>query len=173
MEGDALNERFVRCALGNTDARIAEGKPVTPAFLFAALLWPAVADLYAMHLSNGMPPYQAIQLAGQAVLEQQQSRTAIPRRFSLPMREIWELHNKLIQTRRPGVERLLDKPRFRAAYDFVLLRQQAGEDLNDAADWWTRFQTDDIDERQRMIDEVKQQAPRKRKKKNTRSRNNH
>jgi poly(A) polymerase len=130
-------------ALENTDARVAEGKPVTPAFLYAALLWEPVRRMAAemMARDNDVTGLQALQSAGAAVVSQQAQHTSIPKRFSLPMREIWSLQPRLENRTGKRALRLLTHPRFRAAYDFLLLRAESGEASQELADWWTRFQT--------------------------------
>jgi poly(A) polymerase len=138
-------------ALENTDARIAAGRPVTPAFLFAALLWEPVkleAELFAR---KKMPSIQAIQLAGDAVISRQVKRVGLPKRFSLQSREIWEWQERLARNSGGRVFRLLEQKRFRAAYDFLLLRAQSGEAVEELADWWKRFQDADESQRQAMV----------------------
>ena len=124
----------------NTDARVRDEKPVTPAFLFAVLLWEPVR-LRAMALeSEGMAPYPALQQASAEILERQLRRVSLPKRFSTPMREIWALQSRFEHTRGKRPARLAGHPRFRAAYDFLLLRAQAGEVSQKLADWWTEYQ---------------------------------
>jgi poly(A) polymerase len=135
----------------NTDSRIREGKPVTPAFLFAVLLWEPVRRL-AEHLqAAGEAPLPAIQEAGNDVLMTQLERVSIPKRFSIPMREIWNLQHRFEQRAGKRPHRLLTHPRFRAAYDFLLLRAEAGEVDQELADWWTGFQEQDGEERNQMV----------------------
>lgn len=131
---------FVVRALENTDRRVAQDKPITPAFLFAALLWEPVRHEAALFREQGMNDIEAMQLAGDAVVSRQVQRIAFPKRFSIQSREIWTMQERL--TRRGGrrAERLLEHPRFRAAYDFLLLRAQCGEPVQELADWWTRYQ---------------------------------
>jgi poly(A) polymerase len=144
---DLINEdpmappaQLVLQALANTDERIQQDKPVTPAFLFAALLWPAVQKDAVAHGERGLTPMQAIDAAGMDVLGRQISQVSVPRRFSLASREIWSLQARLEQRRGKRAIQLLGRPRFRAAYDFLLLRAESGEDVAEMADWWTKFQ---------------------------------
>lgn len=132
--------QLVLQAMANTDQRIQEEKPVTPSFLFAALLWPAVQKDSMRHAERGLTAMQAIDAAGMDVLGRQISQVSVPRRFSLAAREIWSMQARLEQRRGKRAIQLLARPRFRAAYDFLLLRAQSGEDLAEMADWWTKFQ---------------------------------
>ena len=132
--------QLVLQAMANTDLRIQEDKPVTPAFLFAALLWPAVQEDATAHGARGLTAVQAMDAAGMDVLARQVSQVSVPRRFSLAAREIWSLQSRLEQRRGKRAIQLLGRPRFRAAYDFLLLRAESGEDVAEMADWWTKFQ---------------------------------
>jgi poly(A) polymerase len=138
-------------ALANTDTRIAEDKPVTPAFLFAALLWEPVRQGAAMRASHGMRSQEALERAAEEVLHAQLKHVMIPKRFSVPMREIWSMQSRF--ERRSGQQpfRLLEHKRFRAAYDFLILRTQAGEADPELGVWWTRFQEVAEPERRSMI----------------------
>ncbi len=127
--------------LENTDRRLAADKPVTPAFLFAVLLWEPLRRMAErLEREEGLPPYPAIQQAAGWVIARQVQRVAIPRRFTTPMREIWSLQPRFLHTRGKRPARLLAHPRFRAAYDFLLLRSEAGEADPTLAAWWTRYQ---------------------------------
>ena len=147
---------FVEKALTNTDIRIRSGMRVTPAFLFAALLWPALKELSKQFEQGDAPPLYALQQAAGEITTRQCQRVAIPRRFTLPMREIWELQLRL--PRRAGSQafRLLENKRFRAGYDFLLLREDVGEIEPGLGDWWTKFQDVDEDKRQAMAESVQQ-----------------
>ena len=105
--------------------------------------------------AQGMNESEALQEAGNVIVARQIQRTALPKRFSLPMREIWNLQLRLTQItgRRPFAT--VTHPRFRAAYDFMLLRAEAGEEIQELCDWWTRFQIAESDERQGMVDSVR------------------
>ncbi len=130
-------------ALGNTDARIAAGKPVTPAFLFAALLWEPARLLAERKRATGMNDIEALAEAGDEVVAKQVKSITIPKRFTLPMREIWNMQPRFENRSGKRPQRLLGHPRFRAAYDFLLLRAESGEADAELAQWWTDFQTQD------------------------------
>lgn len=138
---------LVRAAMVNTDLRIAQDKPVTPAFILAALLWPVVCK-HAQHLQHrGDPPMVAMHSAAQQTISDAARHISIPRRFSQPMREIWEFQLRLERKQGRKAAELVDHRRFRAAYDFLLLREQAGEDTGSLGDWWTTFQELPLEQR--------------------------
>ncbi len=134
---------FVARALRNTDERVNGGLPVTPAFLFAALLWEPLRERSALLQANGAPRMEALQRAADEVIGEQIQSIAFPRRFSVQAREIWSLQQRLEERRPKQLRSLIDHPRFRAAYDFLVLRSEAGEGGEEAADWWTRYQESD------------------------------
>ncbi len=149
--------------LVNTDARIAEGKPVTPAFLFAVLLWEPVHSR-ARHLQGeGLSEIQALQQAGDEVVSLQAQHIAVPKRFSLQSREIWAFQARLKRRNGKRAARLVEMARFRAAYDFLLLRIESGEDEFKAlGDWWTEFQESDEERRGNMASEAPSAGGKKR-----------
>jgi poly(A) polymerase len=124
----------------NTDERIAAGKAVTPTFLFAVLLWSAVLRELNERQAGPTPDLAQLMQACDTVLKAQQSRVAIPRRFAVPMRELLMLQPRF--NRRSGAKSLslLQHPRFRAAFDFLLLRAQVGVADPELAQWWTDIQ---------------------------------
>ena len=140
---DPSVDALIRQALANTAARIVADQTVTPAFLFAAMLWPAYSKrLEQLERKQGHAPPVAQSQAAEEVIAHQQLRIAIPKRFSVPMREIWSLQPRFENRSGGRVKRLLTHPRFRAAYDFLLLRGQAGErGAEELAQWWTKAQT--------------------------------
>lgn len=148
-------------ALANADARLAEGKSVTPAFLFAALLWEPLQERLRGLLAGGVDEHDALEAAADEVLEGQLKRVTLPRRFSLPLREIWSLQTRLAVTGGKRPLRLLAHPRFRAGYDFLLLR---GDDPAAAAlgQWWTQFLAMDETARQQLLEGVKPKPRRRR-----------
>ena len=132
--------RMVEISLANTDQRIADGRSVMPAFLYAVLLWHKV-HLAAVALQlDGVPEMQALHLAASDALRDQVDFTAVPRRYSNITREIWALQSRFRYHDLRRANLLLGNPRFRAAYDFLCLRAQVGEPLKEDCDWWTRFQ---------------------------------
>jgi len=146
---------FLTQVLENTDQRLREDKPVTPIFLFAALLWEPVRRLAAEREAAGTSPVQALMDAGQAVVERAVRHVAIPRRISLPMRDIWILQDRLMRRQPSRLNRLLAHPRFRAAYDFFLIRARAGEVDEALAQWWTHFEAGDEETREAMRAELR------------------
>jgi len=136
----AYAQDMLELGLANTDARIAADKPVTPTFLFAVLLWSAVLRELNERQAGPAPDLAQLMQACDTVLKAQQSRVAIPRRFGIPMRELLMLQPRF--NRRSGVKslNLLQHPRFRAAYDFLLLRSQVGAADPELARWWTDIQ---------------------------------
>jgi poly(A) polymerase len=142
---------MLELGLANTDARIAADKPVTPTFLFAVLLWSAVLRELNERQAGPTPDLALLLLACDTVLRTQQSRVAIPRRFAIPMRELLMLQPRF--NRRSGVKSLslLQHPRFRAAYDFLLLRAQVGVADPELAKWWTDIQVLPQEERVALV----------------------
>jgi poly(A) polymerase len=169
---DGRQRAMVRKALANTDERVRSGKPVTPAFLFAALLWPAFRRELGLLAEQGLDPLAMQQRAADRVTLHQAHRIAMPRRFSIPMQEIWLLQARFDIRQRKRVFRLLAHPRFRAAYDFLALRTVEQPELAEPVAFWTEAQTlshDGLAERLAVAprpvasaDEALAAAPRKR-----------
>lgn len=132
---------LIESGLAGTDARVAQGKLVMPAFLFAVMLWGEVYSLARGMQSEGVERALAWQRAAHKVMAEQTARVAIPRRFSYAMEEIWALQPRFAERSKKRVFRLLGHPRFRAAYDFLLLRAAESEELRERGEWWTRVQT--------------------------------
>lgn len=163
------SQAIIQNALRNTDERLRDGKHVTPAFLFAALLWPAVRQQNAQLQAEGMPAIPALQQAAQHVLHDQLQHISIPKRFSLVTREIWAMQERLPRRHGNRADNLVNNIRFRAAYDFLLLRESAGEQTDGLGQWWTDYQFADDSKRRDMIRKLsggsarKSRRPRKRK----------
>jgi poly(A) polymerase len=138
--GDKALRSLVEQGLENTDSRVAEGKSVTPAFLFAVLLWGEVRDLAHTWATPGKDASDAWSRAAAHVVAEQCQRVAIPRRFTITMEEIWSLQPRFEQIQRKKVFRLLAHPRFRAAFDFLLLRAAESPGIGELGQWWAHAQ---------------------------------
>ena len=162
-------ERFLRLALDQTDTRIQIGKSVSPAFLFAALLWHEVLTAWKINEGKDMRSIPALYLAMDQVLDAQTDKLSIPRRLTTTMKEIWALQPRLEQRSGKRAFVLLTHPRFRAGYDFLLLRAESGEAPMELANWWTRFQDAELEERNAMLipDSAARKRPRRRRKSKT------
>jgi len=130
---------LIRAGLADTDRRVAEGRAVTPMFLFAVMLFGPVSGAAQRRFDSGAPPPVAIAEAVDEVVSQQNRRIGIPKRFSIPMRELLALQPRFHRREGRRVLGFLAHPRFRAAYDFLLLRAQAGAEDPAIARWWTEF----------------------------------
>jgi len=171
---NSLVEKLLVQGLVNTDARVVADKPVTPTFLFALLLYGPIAQ----HI-EAAPPARWHELATildacDRATREAQARVAIPRRFSLGVREMFGLQPRLEHPRGRRALRVLEHPRFRAAYDLLLLRAQYGLAPQEMAQWWTRLQEVSTEERGRMVDALGgaggPQAPRSRRRRRPRRR---
>lgn len=139
---------LLEAALINTDRRVAQGKPITPAYLLAFMLWPDVEELALNDSKGGMPIHDALHGAAESVLSRQLKVTSIPRRFSGPMKEIWQMQPRLERLKGGRALKLMEDRRFRAAYDFLCLRSSIDERLKSSASWWTQVQN--LPEEQRL-----------------------
>lgn len=144
-------QKFIELALDNTDRRVREDKPVSPAFLFASLLWHEVVKRWAEIEARGEHHVPALMLAMEQVIDEQRETITLPQRFAGITREIWLMQPRFEQRTSKAALRMVEQPRFRAAYDFLLLRAAAGEIEQELADWWTNFIESDPDIRQELI----------------------
>jgi poly(A) polymerase len=151
--------QLIQQAMRNTDARIQAGKHTAPSFLFAVLLWHPVREEMQKLQDEGLPPMQALQKASHRIIEQQIRTISVPRRFTTAMREMWDLQFKLPRRHGSRAERLISHPRFRAAYDFLLLREESGEIEPGLGEWWTLYQEADEITRQTLVSELTPNAP--------------
>ncbi len=158
-----LNKKngLIPCALRNTDQRVADRKPVISPFLFSVLLWRQVEQAWHMKSGGNRSIYENLHRSADRVLEELHPTVRIPRRISAVMIEIWELQIRLEQRRPRTIKRLLSHRRFRAAYDFLLLRAGSGEVSDTLADWWTKIQEMPPADVQRMIQGLEQSKPRR------------
>jgi poly(A) polymerase len=155
-----LGERFVTLALAQTDERVLAERPVSPAFLFAALLWHEVLAASKARQARGERPILALEHAMDEVLDTQYAKLAITRKLTATMREVWAMQPRFEQRTGSRAYRLLESPRFRMAYDFLALRAASGEVPADLEAWWRAFQSADADSRKAML--LPETGPRKR-----------
>jgi len=165
----SLNDLLVN-GFTHTDDRIKIGKPVTPAYLFAVLLWKPMWEHAKKLQASGVSPIQSIQIAGNEIISRQSDSVSLPKRFSLQTREIWVMQCKLLNRSGKKAFRTFEQVRFRAGYDFLLLRAESGEDsLTPLCDWWTEFQEKNEQQRANLVQQVnadntRKKRPRKRRK---------
>ena len=146
-----LGERFVRLALDNTDLRIRQGKPVSPGFLFASLLWHQVLEKWRAYQAAGEFPIPALHQAADDVLNGQTEKLALQRRIATDMRDIWAMQPRFERRSGKSPYKLLEHPRLRAGYDFLLLRCESGELDAEAGEWWTAFMEADGPGREELL----------------------
>lgn len=150
IEDPANPPQLVEQTLKNTDKRVSEDQPVTPGFLFASFLWPRVKVRAAQLTESGLPPIDALAQAGEEAIVDQARTVAIHRRFSAMSKEIWCMQPRFEKRRGKRALRLINERRFRAAYDFLLLRVLEDPELAELADWWTKAQEVDGESLQQM-----------------------
>jgi poly(A) polymerase len=156
----SLVEQLVMRGLENTDARVLADKPVTPTFLFALLLYGPIATIIEATPPERWHELSTILDACDRAARQVQSTITLPKRFSLGMREMFALQPRLEHPRGRRALRVLEHPRFRAAYDLLLLRAEFGMAPTEITEWWTKVQEVSSEERARMADALTGQAPR-------------
>jgi poly(A) polymerase len=146
-----MGEKFVTLALANTDERIRQGKPVSPGFLFASLLWHQVLEKWEAYRAAGEYPIPALHLAADDVLDGQTEKLALQRRIATDMRDIWAMQPRFERRSGKTPYKLLEHPRLRAGYDFLLLRCASGEVDPELDEWWTEFMQGDTTERESLL----------------------
>jgi poly(A) polymerase len=164
---ESVDERFISLVLKNTDERVQQEKSVSPGFLFAALLWHGVLVAWNKRMAVGEKSIPALHMAIKDVMATQEKRLVIPRRYDAIMQEIWVMQPRFLGRagRRPF--RLLEHPRFRAAYDFMLLRCESGEIDMELGNWWETFQHAKVSDRENML--FRNEVPKKRRKRRGRN----
>ena len=160
IKRDAKTEQFIMQALENTDRRVSQGKPVIPAFFFAVILWHA----YQQERENtpGLAQgKEGVYRAAERVFRQLYPTIAIPKRVTTIIVEIWDMQWHLEMRRVKSVNGLLDNRRFRAAYDFLLLREKMGEVSAELTQWWTRIQNQPESGRRDMVQALPSPKPKR------------
>lgn len=156
---------FIERAAINTDQRIKQGKSINPAFFYAVLLWEAYLKRLQLLKDKGLPDVEARTQAGMDVLRRQALRTAIPRYSENFIREVWEMQPRLIEPRTRQIPALATHARFRAAYDFLYLREQAGDSgTQGMGQWWHDYQELSTDDKERAIQKYNRQLIRDKRK---------
>lgn len=155
---------FILRVLANTDKRLGEGKSVNPAFIFAAFLWYPLQEQVQALEKTGIGNFPATLQGSDLVLQAQRKRITMPKRFALIAKDIWLMQIRLERKQARRIEKLSRDPRFRAAYDFLLLRGDVGE-CKDTADWWYHYVEGDNQTRKQALKSLGQ-SPKKRKRKN-------
>ena len=151
-DGDSV-AAFIRKGLENTDERVAEDKSISPMFLFAVFLWPGVRRLAEkLAQDQNIRDYEAMQEAMYRIVAEQTARTSVPKRFSVPMKEVLALQRRFMTQKGVRAARFLEHKCFRAAYDFLVLRSRCGEVDPEIADWWTRVQETDEEGRREAFE---------------------
>jgi poly(A) polymerase len=148
-----LGEKFVTLALANTDERIRQGKSVSPGFLFASLLWHQVLEKWEAYRAAGEYPIPALHLAADDVLDGQTEKLALQRRIATDMRDIWAMQPRFERRIGKSPYKLLEHPRMRAGYDFLLLRCASGEIEEEIGQWWTDFMEADSGTRESLLNQ--------------------
>jgi poly(A) polymerase len=166
-----LGEKFVTLALANTDARIKQGKPVSPGFLFAALLWHQVLEKWTAYQTAGEYPIPALHLAADDVLNAQTEKLALQRKIASDMRDIWAMQPRFERRIGKSPYKLLEHLRLRAGYDFLLLRCASGEIDSEIGEWWTEFMAADGGGREALLNKKAKAAEGAAAKKRPRRRN--
>ena len=146
-----LGEKFVTLALANTDERVQQGKPVSPSFLFASLLWHQVLEKWDAYKAAGEFPIPALHLAADDVLNAQTDALAIQRKIGSDMRDIWAMQPRFEKRVGKTPYKMLEHQRLRAGYDFLLLRCASGELDAEVGEWWTGFINGDAEQREKLI----------------------
>ncbi|MFZ6862433.1 polynucleotide adenylyltransferase PcnB [Undibacterium sp. Ji67W] len=146
-----LGEKFVTLSLANTDERVQQGKPVSPSFLFASLLWHQVLEKWDAYKAAGEFPIPALHLAADDVLNAQTDALAIQRKIGADMRDIWAMQPRFEKRVGKTPYKMLEHQRLRAGYDFLLLRCASGEIDAEIGEWWTGFINGDAEQREKLI----------------------
>jgi len=168
LKENAIATKFLQLAMQSTDERIRKGLPVTPAFLFAALLWAPLQTRTEKRLSDDEPYSLALQKSASSLVSAQVKHVSIPKRFTSVMRDIWSLQSRFRYRTGKKAASVFEHEKFRAGYDFLCLRAKAGEDVSEDCQWWTEFQEKQpASEQQKTADKRRSNSrPRRRRRSN-------
>ena len=159
LDGNEVALKFLQLAMQSTDERIHQNKPVTPAFLFAALLWAPLQVRTEKRLAKGEPHSLALQKSASAMVSEQVRFVSIPKRFTTVMRDIWALQSRFSYRTGKRATSVFEHPKFRAGYDFLCLRAQAGEISDTDCRWWTEFQENSPEAQKKKTESQQRRRP--------------
>ena len=162
LNGNETALKFLQLAMQSTDERIRQNKPVTPAFLFAALLWAPLQVRTEKRLAKGEPHSLALQKSASAMVAEQVRFVSIPKRFTTVMRDIWALQSRFSYRTGKRATSVFEHPKFRAGYDFLCLRAQAGEISDTDCRWWTEFQENSPEAQKKKTESRQRRRPARR-----------
>ncbi|MES0328050.1 MAG: polynucleotide adenylyltransferase PcnB, partial [Gammaproteobacteria bacterium] len=162
LDGNETALKFLQLAMQSTDERIHQNKPVTPAFLFAALLWAPLQVRTEKRLAKGEPHALALQKSASAMVGEQVRFVSIPKRFTTVMRDIWALQSRFSYRTGKRATAVFEHPKFRAGYDFLCLRAQAGEISDTDCRWWTEFQENSPEAQKKKTESHQRRRPARR-----------
>ena len=152
-------EKFVQLALADTDRRVGEGKPVAPSFMLACMLWHDVLAGWSKLKAQGEPSFPALQQAVDTVFDARIGDISGRGKLAADMREIWLMQPRFERRTGSSVMTLVEQPRFRAGFDFLRLRGDAGEVEGELANWWEDFSLADENGRRALLDAARSQEP--------------
>lgn len=162
LNGNEVALKFLQLAMQSTDERILQNKPVTPAFLFAALLWAPLQTRTEKRVAKGEPHALALQKSASAMVSEQVRYVSIPKRFTTVMRDIWALQTRFSYRTGKRATAVFEHPKFRAGYDFLCLRSKAGEIKDTDCRWWTEFQENSPEAQKRKTESQHRRRPARR-----------
>ncbi|MCV2353921.1 polynucleotide adenylyltransferase PcnB [Paucibacter sp. B2R-40] len=155
-EADGVRGKFLRMAFEDTDLRVAEGRGVSANFMLACMLWFEVRGRWAANREAGEPVIPALQQAIDTVFDARIGDISGRGKLATEMREIWMMQPRFERRTGSGVYTLIDQPRYRAGFDFLRLRADAGEIDASLADWWEDFALGTDDEREALLEEARE-----------------
>ncbi len=152
-------EKFVTLALADTDRRVGEGKPVAPSFMLACMLWHDVLSGWSKLKAQGEPSFPALQQAVDTVFDARIGDISGRGKLAADMREIWLMQPRFERRTGSSVMTLVEQPRFRAGFDFLRLRGDAGEVDGELANWWEDFSLADEEGRRALLETARSHEP--------------
>lgn len=155
--GDSPMELIINQVLQNTDYRIKNNKRINPAFLFATMLWyPLIEHAEKLSQKSSLPFYEIFTIAMNDILDEQCRSITIPKRITSIMRDIWQLQLRLPRRQGKKADKLLEHPKFRAAFDLLELRANVEQwrELEELYHWWAEFQQANNRLQHEMISEL-------------------